>query len=310
MINSANSQKKNETRELKQKYFQLKKQYCRIAAVLKHIEEELESAQRELSINIEKENIGAEKLIVALKKQNKQLRKFNNTKDKFISIIAHDLKSPFNSIIGFSRLLHQKIHTEHYDKAKEIAGIILHSANSAMELLQDLMEWALIQTENIEFKPEKIILSDVVKQIEVLFADVIDQKGIAFQNELSEEISIYADQEMISVVLRNLISNAIKFTDKGGKITVSAKHAPHKVIISVADTGMGIPDNRLKDLFLIDKCYKRNGTNKEGGTGLGLILCKEFIEKHKGKIWVKSKVGVGSTFLISIPTDNNLSVTS
>ncbi|MFW6327008.1 MAG: sensor histidine kinase [Bacteroidota bacterium] len=302
MGNSTKTQKNQEIQELKHKYLHLKKVYCRIAAVLKHVEEELKSAQTELSLKIEKENIGAEELVVALKKQNKQLRKLNETKDKFISIIAHDLRSPFNSIIGFSSLLYQRIYTKQYDDAERISKIIIHSANSAMELLKDLMEWALVQTGNMEIKPEYINVLKVVTQVKSLYADVIAQKGITADFKVSPEINVYADEEMLSVVLRNLISNAVKFTEAGGRITVSAEKVSDQALISVADTGIGIPDNQLEELFHIGKSFKRSGTEKEGGTGMGLTLCKEFIEKHGGKIWVESQECVGSTFYFTIPT--------
>lgn len=303
MDNPKNSQKNQEIQELKQKYLHLKKLYCKISAALKHKEEELKTAHKELSFEVNEKNLGPEELIIALKKQNEQLRKLNATKDKFISIIAHDLKSPFHSIIGFSRLLHQKIHSRQFDNAEKISEIILLSANNAMDLLKDLLEWALVQTGNAEFKKERFKFLEIINQIESLFADVARQKGVVIQKKVPQSTVLYADQEMISVVLRNLISNAIKFTNKGGRITVSAEESSGEVIISVADTGIGIPNNKLNKLFKIDEDYKRSGTGKEGGTGLGLVLCKEFVEKHGGKIWFKSKEGEGSTFYFTLPCD-------
>lgn len=302
MDNPINPQKNQEILEMKQKYLHLKKLYCKISTVLKHTEEELKTAQKELSLEVN-ENLGAEDLVIALKKQNKQLRKLNATKDKFISIIAHDLKSPFNAIIGFSRLLHEKIRARNFDHAEKISEIILDSSNNAMDLLKDLLEWALVQTGNMEFKPERINFLEVVNQVESLFADVAKQKGVTIQSNVPKETVLYADQEMVSVVLRNLISNAIKYTNQEGKVVISVEKSICEIVVSVADTGVGIPRNKLNKLFKIGKNYKRSGTGKEGGTGLGLVLCKEFVEKHGGKIWVKSKEGEGSIFKFTLPSD-------
>ncbi len=300
-----NLQKDHELLETKQKYLRLNELYREITTILKQTEKELKKTHhKELALKINDKQLGAKELIAALKKQNSELIKLNATKDKFISIIAHDLRSPFNSIIGFSKLLHKMIHEKNFDSAERMSEIILQSANNAMDLLTELLEWALMQIGTMEFKPEKINLLEVLKQVEPLLADAASQKGITIRNNVPKETILYADQEMVSFVLRNLISNAIKFTNQQGMITISVEQSSSDVIISVADTGIGIPKDMIKNLFHIDKNYKRSGTNKERGTGLGLVLCKEFVEKLGGKIWVKSEEGEGSTFYFSLPTGN------
>ncbi len=244
---------------------------------------------------------GRKQAEVALKENELRLQELNATKDKFLSIIAHDLKSPFNSIIGFSNLLVDKIRNKNTDGIEEYAVIIQNSSQRAMDLLANLLEWARSQTGRIEFLPEYVDTVALINQVTNLLHDSAQAKSITITSELPGHLIAFADQSMISTVLRNLISNAIKFTHPGGKIIISAIQKPGEIILSVADDGVGIKKDSLRKLFRIENHCSTSGTQKEKGTGLGLILCNEFVEKHGGKIWVESEPDKGSTFYFSIP---------
>lgn len=232
-----------------------------------------------------------------------KLIELNAAKDKFFSIIAHDLKNPFNSILGFSEYLIELVDEKNYDQVGEYANIIRQSSLRAMDLLMNLMEWALSQSGRIDFKPEPFEINTIVDEVLLLMKDNAEQKSILLTNKLSSGLYVNADKAMLSTVLRNLLSNALKFTQPHGKITVTSVVQQNEFTISVSDTGVGISAERIHSLFKISEGYSTQGTQKEKGTGLGLILCKEFIEKNNGKIWVESVVGTGSTFCFSLPLD-------
>jgi len=236
-----------------------------------------------------------------IKSKNKELQNLNATKDRFFSIIAHDLKSPFNSIVGFSKLLVEKVKENNYNGIERYAGIILQSSEHALELIMNLMEWSRSQTGRIEFNPEYFEIVDFITGITPLFADIAGQKSIIIKKDLPPNSPVFADKAMVSTILRNLISNAIKFTRPGGEIVIKAKEQPNELIVSVSDNGVGISAVTMGKLFRIDENYTTPGTNNEKGTGLGLILCKEFAEKLGGKIWVESLEGKGSTFYFTLP---------
>ena len=238
--------------------------------------------------------------------KNEELEKTNAVKDKFFSIIAHDLKSPFNSIVGYCDLLVESVKDEEYDGIGKFAEIISQSSHRAINLLMNLMEWAQSQTGRMEFNPEHFEIKSLINETELLFEDIAVQKNIIISKVLPTITSVYADKAMIGTILRNLIANAIKFTESGGKIMISAEEKLNGLTVWVADTGVGIPKNSIETLFSIDESYSTQGTNNEKGTGLGLILCKEFIEKHGGRIWIESNRDSssekkGTTFHFTIP---------
>jgi PAS domain S-box-containing protein len=237
----------------------------------------------------------------ALQKSESNLRELNATKDKFFSIIAHDLKSPFNSIIGFSEILVEQIQENDYEGIEKYAGIIYQSSHRAVDLLANLMEWARSQTGRMDFKPEILELGDVISEVVELLSDAALKKAITISTKLPVTAIAKADRPMISTVLRNLLANAIKFTRPGGEIIISTLENQSGLTVSVTDNGIGIPRNLIDKLFRLDVGFTTQGTEKEQGTGLGLILCKEFIEKHGGKIWAESTEGVGSTFCFILP---------
>ena len=245
-----------------------------------------------------------------IERQNEELRKLNATKDKFFSIIAHDLRYGFNSILGFSQMLMTQVLKMDKEKIERMAQIIHQASSQAVDLLMNLIEWSLSQSGKLEFNPENVVLADVVTEIEPLFIPAARNKNIQIHTNIPDHLNAYADKVLLGTVIRNLISNAVKFTHPGGKIMISAKENDQEVVFSVADSGIGIPKERVEELFRIDKSFSTEGTDKEKGTGLGLILCREFIEKHGGKIWAESsgtnsssvKNYRGSTFSFTIPS--------
>lgn len=237
----------------------------------------------------------------ALKENEEHLRELNTSKDKFFSIIAHDLKSPFTSIIGFSDLLVEKIHNKEYNDVELYSKMILKSSWLAMDLLTNLFEWSRLQTGRLEYIPGELDLISVIRETINLMNITADQKSITITSQLPDKLNVEADKYMISSVLRNLISNAIKFTYPGGKIEVSTEIATGDVVVTISDNGMGISLEGIRKLFRMDASYSLMGTQGEEGTGLGLLLVKDFITKHGGSICVESKAGLGSKFSFSLP---------
>lgn len=236
-----------------------------------------------------------------LKSTNQQLAELNATKDKFFSIISHDLRSPFNAILGFSDILMQEHRNVDDDEREELINYVNKSAESAFKLLENLLTWAQSQSGNIDYLPEIFDIGNLTAEAIENLQGQADEKEIAIINEISDYSEIFADKNMISMVLRNLISNALKFTHNGGKVTVNAEIQGREMLVAVSDTGVGIPPEQLPKLFKIKENVSTVGTNDERGTGLGLLLCKEFIEQHGGRIWAESEVGEGTTFFFSIP---------
>jgi signal transduction histidine kinase len=237
----------------------------------------------------------------ALKESEARLRELNATKDKFFSIISHDLKSPFNSIIGLSNLLAEKMRKKDYDGIEEYSTIIQKSSWRAMDLLSNLIVWSRLQTGRMEFRPELVEIEELITLVTELSKDSARQKNITIDREALLSIRLLADKEMIYSVLRNLVSNSIKFTNKGGKIGISALLYNGELEIMVSDNGIGIKKDKMDKLFRIGETVSTTGTMQEEGTGLGLILCKDFVLKHGGKIWVESEEGKGSRFIFKIP---------
>ena len=231
-----------------------------------------------------------------LKENEIRLRELNATKDKFFSIIAHDMKSPFTSIIGYSNLISAEVRKENYGEVGKYAEIIESSSWKAMNLLTNLMEWSRSQTGRMGFNPEFIDLCRIVNGVTDMLKDIASQKSITITNIIPQNFVVYADISMLNTIMRNLISNGLKFTDQGGKIEISGFRNNSESVISVKDNGIGIGKEDIEKLFRIETCHSTIGTKGEEGTGLGLLLCDDFIRKHGGKIWVESEKGKGSSF--------------
>ncbi len=262
-----------------------------------------------VSRNIDERKRADEKLIAAKEKAEKnevELRELNAIKDKLFSIIAHDLRSPFNHILSFSELLIENVKDLEITETEKYLGIINSSANHTLILLDNLLNWAKSQTGKIYFNPEKLFFSNVILEIIELKKSIANSKKISLNYFSSDEIEVYADENMLKTILRNLISNAIKFTNSGGKIDIYAITItePKQVEITISDNGIGMSEDIKDKVFSIGAQISQTGTANEKGSGLGLILCKEFIEKHGGKIWVESKLGKGSDFKFTLPLNS------
>lgn len=237
-----------------------------------------------------------------IKHKNGELVKLNAEKDKFFSIIAHDLRSPFNSFLGLTQIMAEDLPSLTMAQVQEIVVKMSKSASNLYRLIENLLEWSQIKNGVFSYNPEVIQLSVVVSGCIDMILVSAKNKDIEIANDIADEVEVLADPNMIQTILRNLVSNAVKFTPKGGKVVLSAKAAANQILeITIQDSGIGISKTLIDKLFRIDSKTNRLGTDNEPSSGLGLLLCKEFIEKHGGKIWVKSKAGKGSRFTFSIP---------
>ena len=236
-----------------------------------------------------------------IKERNEELLKTNAEKDKFFSIIAHDLKSPFNGLLGLTELMSDN--AEDFTPAEYVENMraLNEAARKLYKLLDNLLEWAQIQRGTIVFTPTESELSKVVAQSIDTIYERAKQKKITIISDVDNSLKIYGDEKMISTVFRNLLSNAVKFTRKEGRVIIKSESPGNGTIkVSVSDNGIGIPENDVNKLFKIEEKVSSQGTDGEASTGLGLLLCKEFIEKNGGKIWVESQENVGSTFYITL----------
>lgn len=238
---------------------------------------------------------------------NTQLEKLNYDKDRFITILSHDLKSPFTSILGFLEILTEDIRRFDIDTIENYVGIINSSAKHTYNLLEDLLMWARAHAGKIIFRPQNFSISDMYENVVEVLRPSAESKDINIKFYSEDVVTVYADMDMLKAILRNLISNSIKFTNRGGSVSVTTEKHPTHVTIAVIDTGVGIKQEVIKRLFDISKVMTTAGTENERGSGLGLILCKEFVEKHGGKLWVESEPGKGSTFRFTLPFEGTQS---
>jgi len=239
--------------------------------------------------------------------QNQELTKLNSDKDRFMSILAHDLRSPFSSILGFSDLLIKNISTYDIDKIEKQVKVINNVAQNTFNLLEDILLWTRSQSGNLPFEPSELDFKICCYEaIEILKINA-NNKNITINYVETEKNVVYADINLLNTILRNLISNAIKFTNIGGNVNIYAKQNSASIIITVSDNGIGISPKILAKLFDATQIVTTMGTDNEKGTGLGILLCKEFVEKHGGKIWVESEVGKGSEFKFTLPLNTEVS---
>ena len=257
----------------------------------------LELRQKRVKEQAEELKIQAEHLEEA----NSELAALNSTKDKLFSIIAHDLRNPFNNILGFSEMLSKSLKELNEQEIVEFAGYINSSSQQVFNLLDNLLKWASSQTNKVQFNPEKLNLDAILKESLEPLQQASNLKEIELVIQKNDGIYVYADMEMLKTVLRNLINNAIKYTPKKGKITISFEKNDSFALVSVIDTGIGMDKSAIDNLFVIEKSKSKQGTEGEKGSGLGLIICKEFIEKNGGLLKVSSIENKGSTFSFTIP---------
>ncbi len=240
-----------------------------------------------------------------IRKSERELRISNKTKDKFFSIIAHDLKAPFSSMLGFSELLRENFYEMEVKEQKEIINLIHKGIKNTYELLDNLLFWASSQNGRIAFRPEKLNLFLISNKEVNFLGQQASKKSITVENNIKKSQSIIGDKMMLSIIIRNLINNALKFTPKGGKLIIGCNiiNSSENSYIELyfKDNGVGIPKERQAKLFDISENTSTKGTEKEVGTGLGLMLCNEFVKSHKGEITFESEVGKGTTFFVKIP---------
>lgn len=238
---------------------------------------------------------------IELQKSEQQLKELNATKDKFFSIIAHDLRSPFTSIIGLSEILSNDSEIE-LEQCKEFSSLIYQSARKTYTLVENLLLWARSQTSKLKNEPEEFFLKEILEIVLNYIQDEANNKKVKIIDKINNDVKVYADFDMLTIVLRNLLSNAVKFNKLRGKIIIDSKIKEDKILILVSDTGLGLKQDEINNLFRIDvNKIMIGGSNQEKGSGLGLILCKDFLSKMNGTIEVESEIGRGSCFTISLP---------
>jgi len=238
-----------------------------------------------------------------LKASQESLEKSNATKDKFFSIIAHDLRAPFNAFVSVSDLLANDYEALTDERRKSFARNINNSARHLNNLIENLLQWSRSQTDRLEFSPEKVNLAELVRENLKLSKTHAQSRDIRLKEHIRDEVSAYCDRNLINVVFRNLISNAIKYSHAGSSVEVGIYYEPDNEMITayVLDEGIGLSEEDMNKLFRIDQNTKFIGDSTEKGTGLGLILSKEFVEKHGGSIWVNSELNKGSRFMFTLP---------
>jgi len=281
--------------------------YIRFSHYRKH-DIELSELVKERTSELEKSNdllIEKQNLIRLqsdeLQKSNQQLIASNSSKDKFFSIIAHDLRNPFNTLMGFSDALLKDLENYSLDDAKEILNMMNSTSKMGSDLLENLLLWSRAETGRMPYEPVSLNLHSITASTIHFMEAQAQMKSIQVDNEIDPAILVKADENMLNSILRNLISNAIKFTYENGHIVIKAKLIHPTIEISVWDNGVGISESNLKRMFQFESAISTQGTSSESGTGLGLILCKEFVEKHGGKIWVESEFNKGSEFKFTLP---------
>ncbi|TRX37468.1 tetratricopeptide repeat protein [Flavobacterium sp. ZT3R18] len=243
-----------------------------------------------------------------LNDKNKIISTINSQKDKFFSIIAHDLRDPFNGFLGLSELLAEDLDNMTKEEIQFAAVSMKSSATNLFQLLENLLEWSRMEQGLIPFAPQEKLVVSIVAECMTTIQEAANNKNISINIEISEKTTVFADNNSIHSVIRNLVSNAVKFTPERGTISIKAKEDDKKTTISITDTGIGMSAKMVENLFRLDVETNRNGTNDEPSTGLGLILCKEFVEKHGGEIWVESEEEKGTTFNISFPNKKYSSI--
>jgi signal transduction histidine kinase len=241
------------------------------------------------------------KLAIELKNKTAELHDLNVSKDKFFSIIAHDLKNPFNVLVSYTSILKSDIEMFSVAELKQIVSDLNQASENGFNLLQNLLLWTRSQTNRIQVYKSYFLLLEIFDQVKALVDLNLISKKQSLTTDIDPELLVYADKDMVATVLRNLIFNAIKFSPKNSEIYVRSALIGNSVKIDVVDSGVGIEEDKLDNLFNIDKNFTTVGTDGETGTGLGLVICREFIEKNGGEISVKSKVGSGSVFSFTLP---------
>ena len=239
-----------------------------------------------------------------LRASEQRLQEAVAAKDKFFSIIAHDLRGPFYSLFHLYEFMEDDIDMFDRNQLIDFFKSLRESAKRTFNLLENLLNWARTQTGSVHFSPEFLNLSSLIRNVAKLIESGADDKNISLKLDIDEKTDVYADKNMLRTILQNLIANAVKFTPRGGTITIHTQEKGDCIEITVADTGVGISQGNMEKLFRIDAQFTTFGTEEEKGSGLGLILCKEFAGANGGQIWVESEMGKGSSFRFTLPREN------
>ena len=246
-------------------------------------------------------SLGVFRDITDRKRMEQELRNLNSDKDMFMQILAHDLRGPFSGLISYSDMLLKKFRKLNEDKIENQLTHINRTSKATYGLLEDLLIWSKSQAGKLPFEPIELDLAEICCNVISEKIGSAELKQITIENNITENTPVYADKNMLKTILRNLISNAIKFTNKNGKINIKATTDGNNTIVTVSDNGIGMSKEDISKLWNCAKPHTTNGTENESGTGLGLLLCKEFTEKHGGTIEVKSEVGKGTDFIVRFP---------
>jgi len=230
-----------------------------------------------------------------------QLSKLNEDKDHFITILAHDLVSPFNTILGYLGVLSANLDSYDRQTIKKQVEIVSDASKKAFDLLQEILTWARSTSGTMSFEPEYFNLKDICQKTIDILEPIAGNKKIIIANRIGKKLQVYTDANMLRIIIRNLLTNALKFTNLNGKVSFDATEKDGQIIVSVKDTGKGISEEKLATLFKNIHNKPTQGTSREIGNGLGLVICKMLAERQGGSIWVESEVGVGSTFYVSVP---------
>lgn len=252
-------------------------------------------------VGVIRDNTENKKAEQALKESEVELRELNATKDKLFSIIAHDLRSPFNNILALCEILNVAIKKSEVETSELYLGLVNSTAKNTLVLLENLLDWAKSQSGQISYKSEKIHIDTIFQEILELSRPIAQTKGISIIMIESDNIEVFSDKKILKTIMRNLISNAIKYSKPGGTINISAIEDDNRVEITISDKGVGMDGQTLENLFGITTNTPLPGTLNEKGSGFGLVLCKEFVEKLGGKIWVESEEGKGCDFKFTLP---------
>lgn len=243
-----------------------------------------------------------ENTLSQLQEANEELTILNADKNRFIQILGHDLKTPFNTLLGFSDLLLENLHSYDIERIESLLQIINQTSHQTFRLLEELLLWSKAHADRIPFEPHDIVFRNVCQQVVDSLMSNAEAKSISISmQEFDVNLMIYADEQMLKTILRNLISNAIKFTHPNGEIKIRIDRDQAFTMVTVTDNGVGIAREQIDKLWDITQTHTTEGTASEKGTGLGLLLCKEFVEKHGGWIWVDSEPGKGSSFRFALP---------
>lgn len=284
---------RNNADELIQRIFELEQSYQTLeeqAGENAHLAEQLDLVRSEL-----------EEALSQVVKTKEELEILNDEKSKLFSIIAHDLRSPLTSLLTLGEMIDMMGDSMSQEELLEYITNMSGNVKTVHSLLENLLEWARIQMDQIAFEPCNLDLHELAARTAELLGPVGAQKSVTVRNEVPEQLQGFGDLNMIDTVIRNLTNNSVKFTPEGGSVTISATSDDTMDTISIRDTGVGIPADRLSTLFVLDKGATTHGTKGEKGSGLGLILCRDMVEKNGGEIWAESVEGDGSTFFFTLP---------